>query len=126
MLPAMFNLTGKVALITGGSKGLGKAMARGLAEAGADIVIASRHEDELKAALSEILKGTDRKGAYLVADMSKRPSKRKSSQPLWRSRKCGKVDILINNAPGLNVPQAVDETHRTPNGTASWKSISIR
>ena len=70
MLNALFNLTGKVALVTGGSKGLGKAMARGLAEAGADIVISSRHEDELKSALGEILKGTDRNGAYLVADMS--------------------------------------------------------
>src|SRR6185437_12608693 len=54
-----FDLTGRVALITGGSKGLGKAMARGLAEAGADIVIASRHEDELQFALGEILEGTD-------------------------------------------------------------------
>ena len=43
MTTPLFNLTGKVALITGGSKGLGKAMARGFAEAGADIVICSRH-----------------------------------------------------------------------------------
>ena len=55
----IFDLTGRVALVTGGSKGLGKAMARGLAEAGADIVISSRHENELKPALAEILKGTD-------------------------------------------------------------------
>ena len=40
--PKPFDLTGRVALVTGGSKGLGKAMARGLAEAGADIVISSR------------------------------------------------------------------------------------
>ncbi len=106
MINALFNLTGKVALITGGSKGLGKAMARGLAEAGADIVIASRHEDELKSALGEILKGTDRKGAYLVADMSKRAETRKLAS--FALEKMGKVDILINNA-GTNVPQAVDE-----------------
>ncbi|MBC8117882.1 MAG: SDR family NAD(P)-dependent oxidoreductase, partial [Candidatus Saccharimonas sp.] len=43
----LFDLTGKVALVTGGSKGLGKAMARGFAEAGADIVISSRHASEL-------------------------------------------------------------------------------
>lgn len=106
MLPAMFNLTGKVALITGGSKGLGKAMARGLAEAGADIVIASRSDAELKAALAEILKGTDRKGAYLVADMAKRPEAKKLAD--FAMEKFGRVDILINNA-GTNVPQAVDE-----------------
>ena len=48
-------LAGRVALITGGSKGLGMAMARGLAEAGADIVISSRHESELRSAV-EIMK----------------------------------------------------------------------
>ena len=58
MLLDVFNLTGKTALVTGGSKGLGKAMARGLAEAGADVVISSRHEDELRAALGDILKGS--------------------------------------------------------------------
>ena len=52
-----FDLTGRVALVTGGSKGLGAAMARGLAEAGADIVIASRSEAELKSSLAEILQG---------------------------------------------------------------------
>jgi NAD(P)-dependent dehydrogenase (short-subunit alcohol dehydrogenase family) len=105
MVPEMFNLTGKTALITGGSKGLGKAMARGLAEAGADIVISSRHENELKTALADILKGTNRKGAYFVSDVSKREDTVKlAAQTL---EKMGKVDILINNA-GTNVPQAVD------------------
>src|ERR1700730_12476593 len=69
----LFDLSGKVALVTGGSKGLGKSMARALAEAGADIVISSRHENELKSALEEILRDTGRKGRYVVADMSKRP-----------------------------------------------------
>jgi NAD(P)-dependent dehydrogenase (short-subunit alcohol dehydrogenase family) len=103
---ALFNLTGKVALITGGSKGLGKAMARGLAEAGADVVISSRHEEELKSALGEILKGTDRKGAFLVADMAKRTETRKLAS--FALEKMGKVDILINNA-GTNAPQPIDE-----------------
>src|SRR5205085_10840379 len=66
------NLTAKTALVTGGSKGLGKAMARGLVEAGADVVVSSRHEDELRAALAEILKGTDRRGKVVVADMARR------------------------------------------------------
>ena len=46
----MFDLNGRVALVTGGSKGLGLAMARGLAEAGADVIISSRHEEELRVA----------------------------------------------------------------------------
>src|ERR1041385_5910426 len=101
-----FDLTGKVALVTGGSKGLGKAMARGLAEAGADIVISSRNERELQAAMKEITQGNGRRGAYLVADMAKREDVRKLAT--FALEKMGKVDILINNA-GTNVPQPIDE-----------------
>ena len=54
-----FDLSGRVALVTGGSKGLGKAMALGFAQAGADVVISSRHEKELVAAVKEIRSGTD-------------------------------------------------------------------
>jgi NAD(P)-dependent dehydrogenase (short-subunit alcohol dehydrogenase family) len=102
----MFNLSGKVALVTGGSKGLGKAMARALAEAGADIVISARHEDELRAALEEILHGTGRKGYHVTADMSRRGD----VQRLARSalEHMGRVDILVNNA-GTNNPQLLEE-----------------
>jgi NAD(P)-dependent dehydrogenase (short-subunit alcohol dehydrogenase family) len=106
MYENLFKLTGKVALVTGGSKGLGKAMARGLAEAGADIVISSRHEEELKPALEEILRGTGRRGVYFVADMAKRDQVRKLAEDAVA--KMGRIDILVNNA-GTNVPQAVDE-----------------
>src|SRR5437870_3030372 len=106
MIPAIFSLTGKVALVTGGSKGLGKAMARGLVEAGADVVISSRHENELKPALAEILKGTERRGAYFVADMGRRDEVGKLAA--FALEKMGKIDVLINNA-GTNVPQAVDQ-----------------
>ncbi|MGE3809048.1 MAG: SDR family NAD(P)-dependent oxidoreductase [Gemmataceae bacterium] len=101
-----FDLTGKTALITGGSKGLGKAMARGFAEAGADIVISSRHEEELKPALDEILEGTKQKGLYVVADMASRDDVKKLARTALD--KMSKVDILINNA-GTNVPQPIDQ-----------------
>jgi NAD(P)-dependent dehydrogenase (short-subunit alcohol dehydrogenase family) len=101
----LFNLSGKVALVTGGSKGLGKAMARGLAEAGADIVISSRTESELRTALDEILKGTGRKGRYIVADMRKRDQVGKLARTALEQM--GRIDILINNA-GTNKPQAID------------------
>src|SRR5579859_4859369 len=102
----IFSLSGKVALVTGGSKGLGKAMARGLAEAGADIVISSRHEEELRPALDEILQGTGRRGAYVVADMAQRDDVTRLAETALK--KMGRVDILINNA-GTNTPQAADE-----------------
>jgi NAD(P)-dependent dehydrogenase (short-subunit alcohol dehydrogenase family) len=105
-MPAkLFDLTGRVALITGGNKGLGKAMARGFAEAGADVVIASRHEDELKSALAEILEGTGRRGAYFVTDVSVRAEVSKLARLALDTM--GKVDILVNNA-GMNAPQAID------------------
>jgi NAD(P)-dependent dehydrogenase (short-subunit alcohol dehydrogenase family) len=102
----IFNLTGKVALVTGGSKGLGKAMARGFAQAGADIVIASRHENELRPALEEILQGTGRRGSYIAADMSKRAEAARLAKAALE--KMGRVDILVNNA-GTNTPQVTEQ-----------------
>jgi NAD(P)-dependent dehydrogenase (short-subunit alcohol dehydrogenase family) len=102
----IFDLTGKTALVTGGSKGLGKAMARGLVEAGADVVISSRHENELRSALEEILQGTERKGRFIVADMSRREDVSRLARTALEQM--GRIDILINNA-GTNLPQAIDE-----------------
>ena len=101
----LFDLSGRVALVTGGSRGLGKALARGLAEAGADIAISSRHENEMKPALADILERTGRKGRYFVADMNKRgdvTALAKSVVDVF-----GHVDILINNA-GSNILQQID------------------
>jgi len=102
----IFNLTGKVALVTGGSRGLGKAMARGLAEAGADIVISSRHEEELRPALDDILRGTARRGKYIVADMSRRAEADRLAKASLAEM--GRVDVLVNNA-GTNIPEPIDE-----------------
>ena len=63
MLPGikLFDLTGKVAIITGGSKGLGAAMAEGLASAGADLFLVSRHQDEVDAVAKQIAADYGRK-----------------------------------------------------------------
>ena len=66
----LFDLSGRTALVTGGSKGLGLAMARALAQAGANVVIAARHADELERALVSIVEGTGARGAWLAADMA--------------------------------------------------------
>lgn len=102
----LFDLTGKVALVTGGSKGLGKAMARGFAEAGADVIISSRHGEELEKALPEILEGTKVRGKMFVADMVDRTQVEKLAKSSLEAM--GKVDILVNNA-GSNLPQVIDE-----------------
>lgn len=102
----LFNLDGRVALVTGGSKGLGKAMARGLAECGADIMICSRKEDELAAAKAEIGAGLDVRVEYRATDMRDRADV--DALAAETLEKFGRVDILINNA-GSNKPQAIDQ-----------------
>ena len=102
----LFDLSNRVALVTGGSKGLGKAMARVFAEAGADVFIASRHENELQAALPEITAGTSAKGAFAVADLSRRGSADQLVQAAIDA--LGRVDILVNNAGG-NLLESIDQ-----------------
>lgn len=102
----LFDLSGRAALVTGGSKGIGKAIARGFARAGADVMICSRQEDHLRSAVAEIAEGTPVRVEYAVADMSRREDvKRLADTALQR---LGKVDVLVNNA-GYNVPQPIDE-----------------
>jgi NAD(P)-dependent dehydrogenase (short-subunit alcohol dehydrogenase family) len=102
----LFDLGGRVALITGGSKGLGKAMAVGFARAGAAVVIASRHEEELVAAAEEIRGAGGAGVAYVVADLARREEVGRLAEAALGA--FGKVDILVNNA-GSNLPQAIDQ-----------------
>src|SRR5688500_10954040 len=97
----LFNLNGRTALITGASKGIGKAGARGLAEAGANIAISARHEDELKKAKAEIAAGLGVKVEYFVADMHERSAVKKLAADVLA--RLGRCDVLFNNA-GSNKP----------------------
>ena len=100
------DLSGRVALVTGGSKGLGKVMAQAFARAGADIIISSRHGDELKPALEEILDGTGCRGHFVVADLNERTETEELAREALST--FGHIDILVNNA-GANRPQPIDE-----------------
>jgi NAD(P)-dependent dehydrogenase (short-subunit alcohol dehydrogenase family) len=101
----LFDLTGRAALVTGGSKGLGKAIARAFAEAGAQVAISSRNGAELERALAEVLAGTGGSGFHFAADMTRREDvDRLAAAALERF---GRVDILVNNA-GSNIPQPID------------------
>jgi len=106
MYEKIFDLTGKVALVTGGSKGLGKAMARVYAEHGANIMICSRNAEELAAAAAEIGDGLSVRVEWMTADLSQRgDAQRLAEETLQR---LGRVDVLVNNA-GSNVPQRADQ-----------------
>lgn len=106
MIKELFDLTGKSALITGGSKGIGKATARGFAEAGADVAICARNEQELTAAAKEIGDGLGVKVVTRVCDMTDRGQC--DELAAWAIDSLGKVDILFNNA-GSNVPEILIE-----------------
>lgn len=107
MYESLFDLSGRVAFVTGGSKGIGKAMARAFAEAGADVAIAARHEDELRQAQAEIAAGLERRVIYRVADMTDRSAVGELAQSVLQE--LGRVDILVNNA-GSNQPQPLVDT----------------
>ncbi len=96
MLAKLFDLSGRAALVTGGSKGLGKAMALGFARAGADVFISSRHENELQTAAREIRSASTGRVEYAVADMSHRDQADQLAQAAIEA--LGRVDILVNNA----------------------------
>jgi gluconate 5-dehydrogenase len=108
MLPGIkqFNLTGKSAIVTGGSKGLGAAMAAGLASAGAEVLITSRHQEEAAAAAAQIASDFSQKTIGLEADVSSPDDVQAMVDRALGE--FGKIDILINNA-GINIRGPIDE-----------------
>jgi 2-deoxy-D-gluconate 3-dehydrogenase len=100
----MFDLTGRVAVVTGGNGGIGLGMARGLARAGARIVVAARNEEKSSAAVGELQAlGSD--ALAISVDVANETSvEALVSDTVTR---CGRLDILINNA-GMNIRKPAD------------------
>lgn len=96
----LFKLEGRRALVTGGSKGLGKVIALALAQAGADVAIASRTLAECETAANEIHQQTGRKTHAIAADVSR--SGEVAGLMAAAQGALGPLDILVNNA-GINV-----------------------
>ena len=91
-------ITGKVALVTAASKGLGKAIALELAREGATVAIASRDEDALQAAVAEIADVTGKAPFYVVADMTSGADIERLVATVVGQ--LGQIDILVNNTGG--------------------------
>src|SRR5512140_41793 len=95
----LFDLTGRVALVTGASRGLGQYFGRSLALAGADLVITSRRAEDLEPFAKEI-RDLGRKVIPLELDVRDYQSIQRMGEAAGRL--AGKIDILVNNA-GCNV-----------------------
>jgi len=101
----VFDLNGKVAIVTGGNGGIGLGMARGLAKAGARVVVAARNEEKGAAAVRELNDfGTD--ALFIAADVADEDS---VAALFDRTvNECGRLDILVNNA-GINIRKPVQQ-----------------
>ena len=97
----LFRLDGQTALVTGGSKGLGEAMARALAGAGADVVITSRHLEEAQTVADRISQDSGQQVIAFQADAGDR--QQADASVAHTIQRLGKLDILVNNA-GVNIP----------------------
>lgn len=108
MLPGIrqFELTGRTAIVTGGTKGLGRAMAEGLASAGADVVVTSRHGDEAESVAGEIANDYGVRAVGLAGDVA---APDEVNAVIERTASdFGKIDVLVNNA-GINIRGPIED-----------------
>ena len=113
MQDSQFDLSGKVAVVTGASRGLGQYLGRALAKAGADLVITSRREDHLRAFQAEI-EALGRRVLPLQLDVRDEASIRSMAPAAIEH--FGRIDILVNNA-GCNV--------RRPSVDITWDDWNL-
>jgi NAD(P)-dependent dehydrogenase (short-subunit alcohol dehydrogenase family) len=124
----LFDLTGKTAVVIGGTSGIGLAMAIGLAEAGADVVASSRRQEQVDEAASQI-ESKGKRTLRLTSDVSDRATierLRDQTLKVW-----GKVDILINaagkikRAPTVDFPEEIWDDIMDTNVTGTLRGCQI-
>jgi NAD(P)-dependent dehydrogenase (short-subunit alcohol dehydrogenase family) len=109
-----FDLSGKISLVTGAGRGIGRATALALARAGADAALVARSKDELDAVAAEI-RNLGRRAAVFPADLTQTQHLSALTEKIADTM--GGIDILVNNA-GINIPQdSVDVTEE------AWDAI---
>jgi 2-deoxy-D-gluconate 3-dehydrogenase len=114
MNKGLFDLTGRVAIVTGGNGGIGLGMARGFAAAGASIVIAGRNQAKSEAAVTELATGGI-KAIALTVDVNDATAVKAMVADTLKA--FGRVDILVNNA-GMNVRKTPDKL-----ALEEWESV---
>jgi 2-deoxy-D-gluconate 3-dehydrogenase len=111
----MFDLTDRVAIVTGGNGGIGLGMARGLAGAGARVVVAGRNRDKSLRAVAELdLVG---RGGALAVEVDVTDEASVAALIAQTEARCGRLDILINNA-GINIRKPPHEI-----SLAEWHKV---
>ncbi|MBI4289483.1 MAG: SDR family oxidoreductase [Chloroflexi bacterium] len=125
-----YSLEGKTALVTGGGRGLGRAIATVFAEAGADVAVASRTVKDLEETAADVRK-SGRRCAIVPADVTSEDSVKSMVQKTLAE--LGKIDILVNNAgvefskPILPLPElknpAGGEPDPTPHSLKEWQTV---
>jgi NAD(P)-dependent dehydrogenase (short-subunit alcohol dehydrogenase family) len=110
-----FRLDGKVALVTGGARGLGRTMAIALAEAGAEVALAGRSAAPCEETASHIAKATNRRCRGYTADVTRAGDVERLVETVERD--FGRIDILVNNA-GTNIRGPVEQLTE-----ADWDTV---
>ncbi len=110
---SQFSLEGRVAVVTGGTSGIGLALVRGLAEAGADVVPVSRRQEQVDAAADEV-EQRGRRAVRVTADVGDRASRQAALAATVEQ--LGKVDILVNCAGITKRRPTLDVTDEEWNG----------
>ena len=106
----MPNLTNRVALVTGGSRGIGKAIALALAEAGADVAVNYRAAAKEAAVVTEAIRALGRRAMAVAADVSDSRTVQTMIQSV--TAELGAVDVLVNNA-GIAITRGIDDLTET-------------
>ena len=105
-----FRLDGKIALVTGGARGLGLTMATALAEAGADVALSGRSLGPAEEAASAIAKATGRRAKAFAADVTSATDVERMAAAV--ESVLGPIDVLVNNA-GVNIRGTVESVDRS-------------
>ena len=110
-----FRLEGKVALVTGGARGLGRTMATALAQVGADVALSGRSVEACREAAQEIAAETGRRAKGFAADVTKLADVERLATEV--EAELGPVDILVNNA-GINIRGPIQQLTE-----ADWDAV---